>query len=404
MGGLWSVFKKVVPIITLVCFICLGITHTFQQVGADNITYLSTETYDKETWEKIENPTPQEQQEGFTYYTFDTNTYMSNFNVNYLKDASTNVSNLDAFLNTLNKFNEIWEDGYQFLDGVKTIINGLLLIFNGLLTCVNMVLWPVRLLSALILTAFNLVGINTANQIANNGIICSTLYFFCYQLAIPLINPTTNIDGNTRINQTHWLLNNSLTLNSSIWSNRKNFYFESNGQEFSSMNDYSNKLYYNYYTQGSTTENQILVYENGQWVNQAYRNITILDKNSLTDNEVEDIYNFLYENGDYIDNTLVNTKWQFNNSFTYSTLQEKYFYFYSYTDLGNSYYGLKVDADNTLYYINVQNSTYVYIPVYQNNTWEDSSYKTIQIVNQTMYSKTTSALKSLLTSNANQIS
>ena len=131
-----------------------------------------------------------------------------------------------------------------------------------------------------------------------------------------------------------------------------------------------------------------------------FRYITILDKNSLTQEEVEEIYTFLYTNGDYIDNSLSNTYWTFNNTFTFTETQDKYFYFYSYTNLGTSYYGLKVGANNTLYYINIQNATYVYETAYENGQWTDNSYKNLHIVQQNMYSKTTLVITQLLTQNA----
>ena len=59
MGGLKSLFTKLIPIVFLICFICLGITHTFATANVNNLTYMSQETYNIGT---EENP------EQFTYY------------------------------------------------------------------------------------------------------------------------------------------------------------------------------------------------------------------------------------------------------------------------------------------------------------------------------------------------
>lgn len=392
MGGMKSLFTKLIPIVMLVCFLCLGITHTFgrfdAETGQSDITYLSKETIETGT---------QDHPYELTYYELDVNGYMQGIDNNVLKRSLSQVIDLEAYQSILNKFNEIWKDGYQFLDGVKTIVNSVLLVINTIILPINVLLIPLRIISGILLTAFTLIGIN----INRDSVIINSLNGIIDYAHIPFISTTTNVDEDTRLNNTEWRYNNTgLDLRSSIWSKWTYFYFESNGTEYCAINNKNNKLYYCTWEDGSLQDH--VVYENEQWINQNYRYITILDKNSLTEEEVNEIYTFLYTNGDYIDNSLSNTYWTFNNSFTFTETEDKYFYFYSYTNLGTSYYGLKVGADNKLYYINIQNSSYVYETAYENGQWTNNAYKNIHIVQQTMYSKTTLVITSLLTQNATQ--
>ena len=370
-GGLGNFFKKIIPIIMLVCFVSLGITKSFEALGIENLTYLSQETINVGTEENPQN---------FEYYNLDVNGYMQGMETNILERAVSNVFDVDTYSRVLNTFNQIWADGYQFFDGIFTLINAIILVIDSMIMPINALLVLCRVGCALILTGLTIVGIN----INAGGVITTALFAIVDHLAIPLIPPVYNVDMNTTLNGREYkFLNSNLTLNSGIFSNNKYFYFESNGIEWSSMNDYSNKLVYGKYEQGNPNQIQLTVYENGQWINQAYREITILDKNTLTNNEVTDIQTFL--NNNCIDSTLFNTTWQWTTlSFTTTIDVLKTFNFTSnneqFTGIGAGLY----NNDNQIAYTRQgQNS----LLVYSNATWTNANYQYFTITSDNEFSQ-----------------
>lgn len=197
MGGLQRLFLRITPIIMLICFICFGITHAFQQAGQPNITYLTHEVIAVD-----DNNTPNDTTDDITIdnYTFDVQSYANNININILKRATTNIINLEAYTETINGFKNIWRDGYQFGDGVHTIVNAIILAINTLLVPLNVILAPIRIIAGILLTAFSLVGIN----INRETIIITSLNAILDHAAIPMINPTFNKDDLSNMAGEQW--------------------------------------------------------------------------------------------------------------------------------------------------------------------------------------------------------
>lgn len=177
MGGLYKVFTKILPIMMLICFISFGILHTFSQVGQGNPTFLSTETINIGTEEEPDNK---------TLYTFDMKGYTENISVEPLKDSISNTIDVTTYERVLNKFNYIWKDGYQFLDGIRTIINGVLLVIDTIITSINIVILPLRITAAIILTGMAIIGIN----ISRDTTIIKGLKAISQLARIPLIQPS----------------------------------------------------------------------------------------------------------------------------------------------------------------------------------------------------------------------
>ena len=387
MNGIWNLLKRVIPIITLICFICLGITHTFSLITDENITYMSKVYYNTETWQVIENPTEEQKETAYTYYSLDTINYLQNINADNLKNSTQRVFDLQAFENTINQFNQIWDNGYQLGDGVRTLINGLLLIFNGLLTAINGILWPVRIVSAIILTAFTLVGI----KINNNGIITTTLQWFVNSLAIPLINPTTNVDTNTTLNNQYVkFINQNLTLGSALVRIKLDFYFESNNRTFTALIADRNIMYY-YNVDLPNEDKYTTVYQNGQWVDQAWRDIYITNYNALTDSNVAKIEEFIAKNA--LDMSLWNTTWQWTNT-DFSQVQriEQSFHF---TAIPNTQTGISKNYVRIVATYSANANIIVYYDangigdiIYNNGNWGSSS-QTFTVTDQNEFTQIT---------------
>lgn len=143
MGGLASVFKKLIPFLIIICLVTFGINIIF----GNNLTYLSKQTIN-----------------GTEIWKFNFTKYLKNINFNNLKSAVTNVIDIKGFQQQINSFKAIWNNGYQLGDGIKTIIGVIILVIDGLITALNMVLVPIRLIAGLLLTALNILGIDISNN------------------------------------------------------------------------------------------------------------------------------------------------------------------------------------------------------------------------------------------------
>ena len=127
MGGLQRLFLRITPIIMLICFICFGITHTFQQEGQPNITYLTSEVI------TLDDNNTQTTTDDITIknYNFDFKSYRENIDINILKRSVNNSLNIDSFKTTINGFRTIWNNGYQVGDVLRSVANGILLIIEA---------------------------------------------------------------------------------------------------------------------------------------------------------------------------------------------------------------------------------------------------------------------------------
>lgn len=161
-----KILGKLIPIITLICFVCLGIQILF---GTEGLTYL--------TYKYTGN--------GIKIYRFDLNSYVDNLDIDILKRATTNVIDTNAFKNVLDAWNTIWADGYQFKDILATVANGFVMLINAVILLINIPLVILRICSGIILTGMSIVGIN----INANGIIINALNGILDSATIPYIAP-----------------------------------------------------------------------------------------------------------------------------------------------------------------------------------------------------------------------
>lgn len=161
-----KILAKLIPIITLMCFVCLGIQVLF---GTEGLTYL--------TYKYTGN--------GIKIYNFDLNSYVDNLNINILKRATTNVIDTNAFKNVIDAWETIWADGYQFNDLLATIANGFVMLINAVIILINIPLIILRICSGIILTGMSIIGIN----INAEGIIINALNSILDSATIPYISP-----------------------------------------------------------------------------------------------------------------------------------------------------------------------------------------------------------------------
>lgn len=169
-GGLGSFFKKVIPIIMLLCFVAFGISIIFNNT---DITYLKHITEDS-NGNALTHP----------YYEYDFASYIDNIDINILQRAVTNIIDTTTFTDVLNSWETIWTNGYQLGDIFASIVNGFIMLVDVLLTIINFLIVPIRIIAGILLTGLSILGID----INSNGIIITTLNDLLDIGAIPLIN------------------------------------------------------------------------------------------------------------------------------------------------------------------------------------------------------------------------
>lgn len=305
MGGFQRLILRITPIIMLICFICLGITHTFQQVGTQNITYLSYETI------TLDNNNTEETTDDITIdnYTFDFTSYTTNIeNLNILERSLNHTLDIDAYERTLNRFNTIWDDGYNVGDVSNSILNGVILVINTIILPINILLVPIRICSGIILTGLAIMGIRIDQQTP----IITLLNNLVDKLTIPLINSTWARDGN--IEDSIWQFKQNVTTEYSTEYHTfatinvpLNFTTESGGnfkQIFTDVYDVQQDSFNNYSAKTKmwyvdTDNNQILVYDDGYWYYDV-KVINIGDVSNLTKQQLNAINYFLNLNAQRI--------------------------------------------------------------------------------------------------------
>lgn len=402
MGGLYRLFTKILPIMMLICFISFGILNTFQTEGQANLTYLTQETYNIGT---EENPEYKE------LYTFDTKSYAENINQDILNRSLDHVLTLEAYQLTLNKFQQIWDDGYNLFDISRTIANGVVLIINTIILPINILLIPLRIISGIILTGMSIVGINV-----NNGrFICPVLIFIIDKLAIPFIQPE-NPTGETTIleNQQYIFKDNledyytediQINFNFTCTQYNQDVYKYAKGLKITKINNRTKLIIIsNMASQQWTAYNSANGWDDG-WGSPLQ--ITIGNNPNLSNDQIETIYNTLQQYGLNV-TPKADTYWQFNNHITTQSTNGNviFYYFSSYTstEYEISYYGIKVE-NNILYYIDIDPNTnqYRFNIAYQNGTWTHENYKKIHITNQQLSNTDLNKINQLLLFNATQI-
>lgn len=160
------ILAKLIPIITAICFVCLGISILF---GTEGLTYL--------TYKYTGN--------GIKIYTFNLNNYVDNLNINILKRATNNAIDTQTFKNLIKAWQTIWADGYQAGDLLATIGNGFTLLIDAVIILINIPLILLRIAAGILLTGMSITGIN----INTKGVIINSLNNILDSAAIQYIQP-----------------------------------------------------------------------------------------------------------------------------------------------------------------------------------------------------------------------
>lgn len=397
MSGLQRLFLRITPIITLICFICFGIYHTFETNQTGSITYLS-----KEVITLNDNATPEDTTDDLTIeqYKFDTKSYVENINQDILKRSTNNVADLTIYERNLATFNLIWEDGYNFGDGIQTIINVGLLLINTLILPINILLVPLRIIAGVLLTAFSIVGINVNSETP----IINFLNTILDNLVIPLIDPTQNKEGNHEYDNTVWYFVESASNHKETRAMNIQFTTTIDGQTktYNWITVGRGKIVYS--TQETFGERYTLM-NNYEWQNEIARYITVInigtgENNTHTTTELW-LSHFATQIGQPIE--LHDTIWQFNNSITNISYDNNTKYEVIFGSNGVNYTAIELiigTNPSIKYYWKDANNQEQNMFVYTNGTWTNQQYRTIQIEQYT----TDSALLAMLSTYAIRIS
>lgn len=288
MGGLQRLFLRITPIIMLICFVCLGISHTFQQEGQPNITYLTAENITID----VNNTETTEDDITITNYSFDFQAYRQNINQNILKRSTQNLFNIDAYNQTFISFKNLWEDGYDIGDVFKTIINVGILIVNSIIFPINIFLLPLRITCGILLTAFSIIGINITYTTAEQKPLISFIHNVIDNAAIPLLTPTWDktIDQ-TQTQNVQFIFNEILAYPPTM--NNNEYRIISTTIDFQETDETGRYQRMDWYYQGPSNFITKLVYVDTQgyeievynyqdgWIYNSSKNITTLSDSSV---------------------------------------------------------------------------------------------------------------------------
>lgn len=304
MNGLKHILGRVIPIITLICFVSLGVLYIF---NTDNLTYLNVEYMDKTTATIYTNPTEEQKEQSYKIYTYDFKTYVDNIDQNILERSIENTLDFQRYNSVLTNFNNIWENGYSFGKITETILNAVILTINTAILPINIIVTPIRIIAGLLLTGISLMGINTNANTPINNMLNGILDY----AVIPLINPTKSYEQspdqilgksyvmNQNITdkyykvQKHWISGAGTTsgwiYNYTNYNININFTSQAGGNykqlftQYTTTNGQENlKIWY-----VDTSNNQILVYNNG-WLYEDSKHITISSNNDISNSDLAD--------------------------------------------------------------------------------------------------------------------
>ena len=286
MGGLTRLFMRILPIITLICFICFGISYTFETQQTGSITYLS-----KEVITLNDNGTPETTDDlTIEQYQFDMVTYTENIDQDILKRSTTKVFQLQTYQAVLDTFNSIWENGYNAGDVMNTVLNASILIIDTLILPINIVLVPLRITAGILLTAFSILGINVSKQTT----IINALNFLVDKLNINLISPVYD-KPYSKYNGTYWQMNQNIISQAqgtgNAWNINVLFESQSGGNYKKITCQTINSKLHIWYTDIDNYQIEVYNQDNG-WIYQDSRLIFIKANNTLqeTDYMLLDLY------------------------------------------------------------------------------------------------------------------
>ena len=370
MGGLQRLFLRITPIIMLICFVCLGITHTFQQEGQPNITYLTSEVITID-----DNNTPNNTTDDLTVrnYTYDFESYRNNLNQNILQRSITNTIDVETYQKTTEQFNVIWADGYQFGDGVQTIVNAVILVINSLIIPINIIITPLRLTAGVLLTAMSLVGININRQ----TFILKALNAILDYTAIPMINPTFNKENAYDMEGEVWQFGSNMYGNYAVYEFT---FITTDGTTYTAIKqntEYANNTTNNYVEYRTTNNEWVRVYYN-QWLDAKYRTIAIQQMPVDSEQEAQ-IYKYIFNRATQLDvGELQNTIWQFSNQLT--NITDIYTINVYFTSNEIQYKQITFNTNREVIYTKIDDTTTTAYSTYNNiSQWNNQALKTIYI-------------------------
>lgn len=142
----------IIPYILLLCCLAYGIDIlTAKTTTGIALTYMQTETIN-----------------GTLIYKFDTIQWLQDISTFHIEDKLTTLFNFfNSVISQFKSYASIWGDGYDFGDGLKTIVNTLSILINTISIVLNGILYILQLLVYVLGKLVNIIGINTSAQWLN---------------------------------------------------------------------------------------------------------------------------------------------------------------------------------------------------------------------------------------------
>lgn len=170
MGLLKRVLFTIIPVATILIAVSYGIDAIFGNTA--DLTYLGWTSPTGEYYANV----------------YDFRAYLSALNVSDLTKPFMNLANsLDIIVAPFRAIQGLFEDGYNFGDGIKTIINCLFGIINALIWVIDMLFSILQAVIILLGKILSLVGIN----INSDFVVIKAFRTFTEFTIIPGIPPLT---------------------------------------------------------------------------------------------------------------------------------------------------------------------------------------------------------------------
>lgn len=270
MGGLERFFLRITPIIMLICFICFGITHIFgnRNQNGQHLTYLENNKI------LLNNPEQDGYVNSIVEYKFNVEEYIENASTKTLIEGLQKSADFQGWVNNINAFKTIWENGYNAGDIALSVVNGCILIVNSIITLINFTLIPIRLSAAIFLTAISIMGVN----INYDGTIINALKLMINSTTIPNIEPLLPTGQSIYYLQTYKFYDSFIVFKEKLIIDVN---FECDNETYNRIYwGMNGKIeYVKIFTVGpNTTEETTTVYIPTTWVWPTYQTITILDQ------------------------------------------------------------------------------------------------------------------------------